>query len=140
MHLKNILLTYNFKVMVTASLFDLKYKSYDVTNDFSTIHQIMALNRNMKGFSAAECISYCLNKPECFSISITYSYFSIINCKLLNETPLMTSSDIYYSENSSIFVSDTPRKGGYNCLSNECDQSKGLTCRNNRCVCSIANK
>ena len=126
--------------MATTSLFRLTYKSYDVTNDFSNTHLIMSLNRNMKGFSVAECISYCLNKPECFSISFTYMDFDSINCKLLNETPLMTSSDIYLSKNSSIFISNTPRKGGYNCLSNECDQSKGLTCRNNRCVCNIANK
>ena len=125
---------------MATSLFRLTYKSYDVTNAFSTSHQIMSLNRNMIGFSVAECISYCSNKSECLSISFTYSNFSEVNCKLLNETPLMTSSDINLSKNSSIFISDTPRKGGYNCLSDECDKTKGLTCRNNRCVCSITNK
>jgi hypothetical protein len=126
--------------MATTSIFRLTYKSYDVTDEFSNDHLIMSLSRNRKGSSVAECLSYCLNYPECFSITFTFSNFSSIHCKFLNETPLMTGSDIYVSKNSSIFISDTPRKGGYNCLSNECDQTKGLTCRNNRCVCNITNK
>ena len=129
----------NSKETAPLSIFRSAYSSYDATDVFSTNHMIMSLSRHIKVFGVAECALHCFNNSDCYSFSFIKSNFDSINCKLFNETPLM-SSDLHFSISSSIFLSNIPRSWGYNCLSDECDQSKGLNCQNNKCACSSTNK
>ena len=113
--------------------------SYDVTSTFSTSHLIKSLNRNKKSFSVFECALYCSNNFDCYSFTYTYLNSDTASCKLLNDKPKL-SSDIVFSRNASIFVLNSPRRGHYSCLYEDCDQTKGLTCLNKRCTCALSDR